>query len=480
VMLDVSGNQNNGVWMSNGIATNPNVSSTCPVLNEPVPLSCVCFVTADKNTVQSTQILPLVNSDYTITLWAFVTSGTSGNLFFFSQGVTAGDQGLQVGFYGNTQTIIHSHYADDLQINVAEAGGQWHYWTFAFSFANKMRYIYMNGVLIGQSACNPLAPSTATFFNVGAGVPNYSAYFTGLLQQLVVYARVLTGVEVNNMYFGVTVSTASLLMNMPITFPASGPGPNIADISGNGYNGIYMNATGPLLNPAYCGGCNILNPPLAPPTDNCVTFAQSKSNYIKTPSIPDIFYQNYTVSAWVRLSAFGSPSFDTMFVGAGTANTDQALFVGFTSPIIFVYRHYNDDESVNMLNVNGQWHQWTMVYTAPNKQRLIYQDGLLIDVSTANPLTGSGGPAFYIGTRLDASTSFFNGQIQNVQVYSRALSAAEANALFHNTPVSQTNVELSFPVTSALKDLSTNNRNGIYYTSGTVSTPPFPTSCTSN
>jgi hypothetical protein len=94
--------------------------------------------------------------------------------------------------------------------------------------------------------------------------------------------------------------------------------------------------------------------------------------------------------------------------------------------------HY-DNLNANTTLVANQWHQITVVRNTASKKIFIYNDGNL-DVAagglsyTYDPVAGSRIAA--IGQRSTAGGIFWNGSIDDVRIYNRALSSTEVGDLY--------------------------------------------------
>jgi hypothetical protein len=129
-----------------------------------------------------------------------------------------------------------------------------------------------------------------------------------------------------------------------------------------------------------------------------------------------------TVEAWVKTTmsglgevfCYGAPSggqvFDLGIWGA-------SIFVsGWSSPQYTVSANVND----------GAFHHVAVTYDGTNAS--VFCDGVLLDTRAFGINTGSG--AATIGARMDAATEFFNGIIDEVGVYNRALSSDEVASIY--------------------------------------------------
>ena len=89
-----------------------------------------------------------------------------------------------------------------------------------------------------------------------------------------------------------------------------------------------------------------------------------------------------------------------------------------------------DDFSASALTSTGTFHHFAAVYDPTGPKQALYLDGALVDTSASAPaiVLDPLASTIRIGCRADDS-NYFNGVIDEVRVYSRALGASEISAL---------------------------------------------------
>jgi hypothetical protein len=137
-------------------------------------------------------------------------------------------------------------------------------------------------------------------------------------------------------------------------------------------------------------------------------------------------YDNITVSAWMKTSANGvlvSNRYNSGSYGTWYTLSSTGIEIGDNSQ--GGYRSV----TFNASTLNGLWHH--IVYTKDGTSHAIYVDGSLdrsftsnADISWSQPL--------YIGKRWNRTSNigWFNGIIDDVRIYNRALSAGEVAQLY--------------------------------------------------
>ncbi len=137
-------------------------------------------------------------------------------------------------------------------------------------------------------------------------------------------------------------------------------------------------------------------------------------------------YDNITVSAWMKTSTFGALVSNHYYYNSyGTWYTlfSNVIEIGDNSQGGYKYLTFNTP------TLDGLWHH--VVYTKNGINHAIYVDGSLDQQFTSNADISQNVPLF-IGRKWITSNSnpwLFNGIIDDVRIYDRALSAEEIYAL---------------------------------------------------
>lgn len=201
---------------------------------------------------------------------------------------------------------------------------------------------------------------------------------------------------------------------------------NANDISGNGNNGSAFLVT--------------------PTTDrhgnaNGAYSFDGYNNYVSVPGKPSLSLNNtnFTLSVWVKLYTYSSAG----YIGIVTrrfAGSTNGWILGLTGPTrppagltFFEITGIAAAAGNNIVDFYG-WHMITVVYNLGAQQMSVYLDGKLDHVTdnipSPNPPPSSN---VYIG-RDDPSTqsaaAFFNGAMEEVRIYNRALSASAIQKLY--------------------------------------------------
>ncbi|MEW2444695.1 LamG domain-containing protein [Micromonospora marina] len=147
--------------------------------------------------------------------------------------------------------------------------------------------------------------------------------------------------------------------------------------------------------------------------------------------------QSYTVSAWVRFAGGSGARTVIAQDGANISSSFLSCRTDANGSRWSVMVRSGDSTAASGLYVNGsdcmvnQWAHLTAVQDVTTKTISLYVNGVLVNQSTPAfaPWHGAGGLSIGRG-KWGAPTDYFNGDIDRVQVWHGALSAAEVNAVF--------------------------------------------------
>ena len=211
----------------------------------------------------------------------------------------------------------------------------------------------------------------------------------------------------------------AMAQNIPSYMPTNGLvgywpfNGNANDASGNGHHGTVNGAT---LSTDKNGN-----------TNNSYLF-NGTGAYISIGlfNTPPISNSTATISAWVKTSATNT---DAMSVVVSRGSGPTGLYVQPGNQVTGTYGDsgggfHNADATCSIKD--GQWHHLVMTYD--NISKKVYNDGVLIAEGTeAISLLINGTLEF---GRDNPYARFFNGQLDDIAIYSRALSQQEITALY--------------------------------------------------
>ena len=352
-------------------------------------------------------------------------NGTSNDDMFW---LTQSDGSLRINIDGTSNQYFGS--AGDVTINT------WHH--IVVSFNSGTYEVYLDSNSLGT------ATTSNTVFNSGAnfyiGDDNSATYFDGSIDQVRIYNTALDSTDVSNLY-AETVSDTSTL-SFPsgktaiATYQLDG---NSTDLSGN-YNGTDTNVAyaydGTETNIEYRFGRY----------GQAAVFNGSGSKI----TAPSILSSSYT----------GSVSYSAWFKTSNTANTIKTIIVtddttgsisgkvlllavsysGGTSGLLELTGYnFPTFSSFGTTNVaDGNWHNVIVVLDNPNATLKVYLDGnsspeITKTLSSSNiTLDKVFSEDWTIGSQ--GAIRFFDGDIDQVRIFSTALTSSQVTELYNEKP----------------------------------------------
>ncbi len=312
----------------------------------------------------------------------------------------------------------------DLQINSNSAvnDGEWHQAAFTYDGANAN--IYIDGVLQTETAAasgNISYDGSTTLL----GSFTNSHFFNGEIDDIRVYDQGLTASQITELFLNESVVAS---------YTFSG---NANDQSGNGNNGTVSGAT---LTTDRFGNANS-------------AYSFDGVDDIVNLGPVSTFDQSYSISLWVKRDGTGR---EDWVLGKGSvASTNQSLHLGFRSNDNFIFAFWGNDLDTEPFTDND-WHHWTCVYdaTSSGTDRRIYLDGQL--VASDNAAGSFSGTGDVILGNTPTVSAFFDGSLDELKFYERALSASEVSSIF----TSESPLLASYTFSGDATDQSGNGNDG--------------------
>jgi hypothetical protein len=312
--------------------------------------------------------------------------------------------------------------------------GQWYHFTAVlYGSSGDNNAIYINAVddTGGSTETGTLAKvNYASDWNIGGGEADSGQltgwrYFDGSLDDVRIYNRALSATEVLNLYnFGSSKVSASPKYAVSSgligywTFDGQDMIDNLKDVSGNDHTFYLSGFTSTTTTLGKIG--------------QALRF--DRVNYAVNPECL-VGSGEYTISAWIKPYAFGDVGVSTLLVTnylqiCGIYNVSGESTVFCTNDAVTVPRGANGAITLN------KWHYFTAVRNSSN-QYTFYINGA--QTGTANQSGGSysggGGYDCTIGMNIIPPSADYgwNGLIDDLRVYGRALSTAEIQELYNSS-----------------------------------------------
>jgi prepilin-type N-terminal cleavage/methylation domain-containing protein len=213
-------------------------------------------------------------------------------------------------------------------------------------------------------------------------------------------------------YSQLTWNDSSLVGYWPLD---EGIGSTTADLSGNGNTGTWNGTptgTSGYYSPGRIGSW-------AGAFDGTSTYVSTVSSFIGQPIA-------FSVSMWINLAT--TQTMRTIFSNYGPSGSGWVVGINDSgSNHIKFYLGSANLVSNSTLN-NGAWYNVVATYVGGNA--MLYINGVVDATSTAT-INYAGSPYSPNFGKLSNSQQYFNGLIDDIRIYNRALSAAEITALYN-------------------------------------------------
>ena len=403
-------------------------------------------------------------------------------LAYSSQGYSNGNHcnlpldTLHQNFYGPTNYANGNPYQPYIQEN------NWYY--VVYTYTGDSTYLYVNGVL----SFSTKEPSTATFSNTADlffgkyGNPQYNFWLNGVLDDIRIYNRVISNEEVTALYTtSGQLKPHTLQDGLVAYYPFNG---NALDSSGNGNNPSFNNAT---LTTDRFGNAN-----------SAYLFNGSGS-YMDIPNSPSLqMGTRASISFWVKPNAFysgachgnymickgpaGGGALDAV-LGDGAYDSQNGISVCST-PVDTTHETfysslgwYFQPEKLPV-HTNTWYH---VVEVCDSLKGNMYVNGNLLFSNTTPAYKFNTPYDLFFGRYFDTSSTpfWFNGVLDDIKIYNRALDSSEVTALYtvgNNT----------YPVVDSTNNCSSqlvlraNTTEGNTFTIGTVDNYTFTCNTANN
>jgi len=202
---------------------------------------------------------------------------------------------------------------------------------------------------------------------------------------------------------------------------------NANDASGNGNDGDINEGTDsePTLTTDRFGN------------ENSAYSFDGDNDYIATPLIPNFSLdQSFTVVAWYKTT---TSNISQRILGVREDMNSITILLGFHSPegLHFQLRQdiSNNTELVgDFSSTDGYWHHVAGVFNATTNLTELFLDGEIIASTYFNGNLNDQTRKIYIGAGNidDGPKEYFNGSIDDIRIYNRALSDVEIDSLYHD------------------------------------------------
>jgi hypothetical protein len=445
-----------GWWPFNGNANDESVNgNNCTIFNSPVlspdrngvPNKSYLLDGVDDWIQTNTSILQ-TNNPHSISMWWKTTDSAKTNqtlfntnphplencAFHYSSSSSTPPYNITYGLGdGSGWPIMHP---DAGQITTTPPTmGLWHHLIWVKDATLTWKF-YFDGVLIhtfGPAVNTGTQIANLRFGAENNGVPNGGANFKGNIDDIGLWDRALTQQEITALYNSITTSPC-----IPSYVPTSGLigfwpfCGNANDESGNGNNGTPTN--GALLT----NDRNGLN-------NNAYSF-DGTDDFIIVNGSPSLISDSLTISFWINstqeflnnLIEFGDNSSAIWGITASNDWVEMSVGRGCSGG--------GTSYTQTGILTQGTWYNFTLVLEK-NSHKL-YKNGVFAAACTKSQMSTllCSSQNLYFGSAIFTTQTFYDGKLDDIGVWNRALTQIEITSLYSggNVGVNDNNMETDF------------------------------------
>ena len=359
------------------------------------------FTTLTNNSTYSTWFKTNISSPYNTTQ-TFLKDQTSNN-DKFAIGTT--------NVSGGSKLIFTRINGVDAQYNTSTSidDGNWHHIVFVQK-PSSMEF-YIDGVLDATVAASY---TRGLYFNT-IGRDSVYGTLNGSLDQVRIFNKALSAGEVTTLYNETACTPAPLDPCVDVFSDESGLA-------------LYqLNGTAFDLDRKYDGAANDVT--YAAGQFNQAAVFNGSSSYIKASNslYTGLPLADYSVSAWFKINAYGD-QYPTIFA-SHTGGITLPPYLWISASILRLHGYtYND--YTNTLST-GVWYNVIMVNSGTTTE--LYLNGAIQTPTSRNTYTTTTGQFFDLGgVDQYPTTTSFDGSIDQVRIFNKALSPSEVTTLYTN------------------------------------------------
>ena len=310
--------------------------------------------------------------------------------------------------------------------------GQWYHLVFVVDRAAAVARVYLNGAeyVAGESVTTGIGSlDYANSLFMGAERTDNMSSFTGTIDDARVYSRALSAADVMALYTSTGGASGDINSNLVGYWKFDeGSGTSAADSSGAGNTGTTQNA------PTWGAG----------KINNALTL-NGTTQRVNVPDAASLrLAGSWTVSSWVNAAALPASGQRATFVDRDDSSGNGNYLIGIdnTASCTGLGWRVKFDTSGGVSNFvcyvatinTGTWYHLTGVWDSTAKNLMIYLNGALVATQNipSNVPTSNSGVSLALGTNVPLA-QYFNGTIDDVRVYNRALSPSDVLTLYNTT-----------------------------------------------
>lgn len=477
VFYDSSSNQNNGSFYTG--TTTPTWQDESQCLSG----KCLKFTSTASTSISNFNYNILKqgqeSASWTLSVWVKPSNQK------ITDRVILGRSGCIGGLYGNRNYFHFAIRTSNCLTNAKDITftipkfQEWYYLTAVYN--NRNMSFYVNGKLVGTDTFTDTMAAYDDILYIGGinGTSNYE----GSIDEAKVYpyARTINQIKADynagKSHISTSQGTSTNMGNSKNISEAlnnglvaywkmdENSGTSIIDSSGSSYTANFGTGTS---SPSWSAGKFGIG-----------TSFNGSTNYISIGSTDTLnFTSSFTLSAWVKTSQTVSSGNYPAIAGKGflqSGTNGYGLFINGddSNKVTFQARNNNTISTALGISISdNKWHHVVGVRNHETNTSYIYVDGQLINSNTTALSAGySSSRNFGIGMRNGSNWSFpFNGMIDEVRVYDRALNNNEIQNLYNWAPGPLNYWDFNDGIGSTITDKSGSNLNGSLGSGGAAPT----------
>jgi len=349
--------------------------------------------------------VPTISGAFTVSLWVYFNVALGGTQFLWARNVGGSTEIAPLtnhSFYfrdDSGASIIYPSITGIIPTNT------WVLLTFRRDDTNDVR-VFVNGV--DRTDATYTKAGSFTFSRIARRGDGYGA-LNGLIDDARIYNRALTAADVYTLYTSTGGTSGDITTGLVGYWKLDeGSGTSAADSSGSGYVGTLTN--GPVWTTSGMIG-------------DAVTF-DGVDDYIQTGS--DLIDQNtVTMCSWINpVSTASTPHI--------LASNATRFFIANPPVWAVTSDGWTTVAKSTASALTGVWQHVCAVRKSDGKATL-YVNGVISGAADQDSGTPISGTNMRIGSNPVAGFYYFNGSIDDVRIYNRALSPADVLTLYNTT-----------------------------------------------
>lgn len=388
----------------------------------PMPSTAYDFNGTDQSVIiANSTTLSSVSGSLTISLWAYIRD--------FDHGLDGKDYAVlvckannedkadyRIAVTPNSFALVNNGYLGEISSSINIPVNKWIHLSAVFSGTNAK--VFIDGVKVGEGTLNTTYGLQKNCpLTLGRDDAGGIEYFDGKLDDIRIYSRALTITDIQAVYNTRDFIIDSLMLNLIAYYPFDG---NTNDYSGNGNNGI---ANGGGFSTDKAG--NVSKSYVFAGISDYIQIANSVS--LKSP------VNNISMSCMVNVREFttGIDNIDySALICKSNSNSDAQYRLALRRDGLSVI---NNGKLGNIASgpalITNQWYHITAVIS--NDTLKYYLNGQYVG-KTYLPFsfTLNDNNPLYIGKDDPGGIEYFNGKLDEIRIYSRALTASDISRIY--------------------------------------------------